>query len=303
MYCSRCGKEIPDDSMFCPECGQRVKSNNHNTNGDNTQNSNPNPNNNQSNHYEHNPYAYGEYANSNNAYQRGQSHFDISKIGKFFTESVKHPITTIKSGKDIISKEISALYIIVIAFLIPLIQVVSLRSFTYSIFKTIMNLVNSFEGSQMGFSEAIRFKNQFSSIFNMYFPFGRVYVFNLLHYVALYGILLIAIFIIYKFVVKVEFSVSEFLKVFAVVSIFNLLFTILSAVLLLIGVTFSLFATAFMSAMVIALLFVGYNSLFKEKNRFIYIFGFIYGISFVITNYLCIEYVISSINNYIGTLF
>lgn len=299
MYCSKCGKEIPDDSMFCPECGQRVEDNNQNINRDNAQNNSTN----QDNHYEHNPYAYSEYANSNNAYQKGHSNFDPSKIGKFFIESVKHPITTIKSGKDIISKEISALYIIVIAFLIPLIQVLSLRSFAYSIFKTIMNLVNSFEGSQMGFGEVMRFKSQFSSIFDMYFPFGRVYVFNLLHYVALYGIILIAIFIIYKFVIKSQFSVSEFLKVFAVVSIFNLLFTILSAVLLLIGVTFSLFATAFMSAMVIALLFVGYNSLFKEKNRFIYIFGFIYGISFVITNYLCVEYVMSSINNYIGALF
>lgn len=299
MYCSRCGKEIPDDSMFCPECGQRVEGNNQNINRDNAQNTNTK----EGNHYEHNPYAYSEYANSKNVYQKGHSNFDPSKIVKFFTESVKHPITTIKSGKDIVSKEISALYIIVIAFLIPLIQVLSLRSFAYSIFKTIMNLVNSFEGSQMGFSEAMRFKSQFSSIFDMYFPFGKVYVFNLLHYVALYGIILIAIFIIYKFVIKVEFSVSEFLKVFAVVSIFNLLFTILSSILLLIGVTFSLFATAFMSAMVIALLFVGYNSLFKEKNRFIYIFGFIYGISFVITNYLCIEYVMSSINNYIGALF
>lgn len=299
MYCSKCGKEIPDDSMFCPECGQRVEDNNQNINRNNAQNNSTN----QDNHYEHNPYAYSEYANSNNAYQKVQSNFDPSKIGKFFIESVKHPITTIESGKDIISKEISALYIIVIAFLIPLIQVLSLRSFAYSIFKTIMNLVNSFEGSQMGFSEAIRFKNEFSSIFDMYFPFGRVYVFNLLHYVALYGIILIAIFIIYKFVIKLQFSVSEFLKVFAVVSIFNLLFTILSSVLLLIGVTFSLFVTAFMSAVVIALLFVGYNSLFKEKNRFIYIFGFIYGISFVITNYLCIEYVMSSINNYMSALF
>ena len=299
MYCSKCGKEIPDDSIFCPECGQRIEGNNQNINRDNAQNNNTK----EGNHYEHNPYAYSEYANSKNVYQKGQNHFDPSKIARFFTESVKHPITIIKSGKDIISKEISALYIIVIAFLIPLIQVLSLRSFAYSIFKTIMNLVNSFEGSQMGFSEAMRFKSQFSSIFDMYFPFGKVYVFNLLHYVALYGIILIAIFIIYKFVIKVEFSVSEFLKVFAVVSIFNLLFTILSAVLLLIGVTFSLFATAFMSAMVIALLFVGYNSLFKEKNRFIYIFGFIYGISFVITNYLCIEYVMSSINNYMSTLF
>lgn len=299
MYCSKCGKEIPDDSMFCPECGQRVEDNNQNINRNNAQNNSTN----QDNHYEHNPYAYSEYANSNNAYQKVQSNFDPSKIGKFFIESVKHPITTIESGKDIISKEISALYIIVIAFLIPLIQVLSLRSFAYSIFKTIMNLVNSFEGSQMGFSEAIRFKNEFSSIFDMYFPFGRVYVFNLLHYVALYGIILIAIFIIYKFVIKLQFSMSEFLKVFAVVSIFNLLFTILSSVLLLIGVTFSLFATAFMSAVVIALLFVGYNSLFKEKNRFIYIFGFIYGISFVITNYLCIEYVMSSINNYMSALF
>jgi uncharacterized membrane protein YhaH (DUF805 family)/predicted RNA-binding Zn-ribbon protein involved in translation (DUF1610 family) len=24
MYCSRCGKEIPDDSVFCPECGSQL---------------------------------------------------------------------------------------------------------------------------------------------------------------------------------------------------------------------------------------------------------------------------------------
>lgn len=25
MFCSQCGKEIPDDSIFCPECGQKVE--------------------------------------------------------------------------------------------------------------------------------------------------------------------------------------------------------------------------------------------------------------------------------------
>ena len=24
MYCSNCGKQIPDNSMFCPECGEKV---------------------------------------------------------------------------------------------------------------------------------------------------------------------------------------------------------------------------------------------------------------------------------------
>lgn len=27
MYCSRCGREIPDDSAFCPECGNPTNSN------------------------------------------------------------------------------------------------------------------------------------------------------------------------------------------------------------------------------------------------------------------------------------
>jgi TM2 domain-containing membrane protein YozV len=26
MYCPKCGKEIPDDASFCPECGSPVKS-------------------------------------------------------------------------------------------------------------------------------------------------------------------------------------------------------------------------------------------------------------------------------------
>ena len=25
MFCSNCGKEIPDDSVKCPDCGQEVK--------------------------------------------------------------------------------------------------------------------------------------------------------------------------------------------------------------------------------------------------------------------------------------
>ena len=25
MYCSKCGKEIPEESVFCPECGNRCK--------------------------------------------------------------------------------------------------------------------------------------------------------------------------------------------------------------------------------------------------------------------------------------
>jgi TM2 domain-containing membrane protein YozV len=24
MFCSKCGKQIPDDSVFCPECGAKV---------------------------------------------------------------------------------------------------------------------------------------------------------------------------------------------------------------------------------------------------------------------------------------
>lgn len=24
MFCSKCGKQIPDDSVFCPECGQSL---------------------------------------------------------------------------------------------------------------------------------------------------------------------------------------------------------------------------------------------------------------------------------------
>ena len=25
MYCNKCGKEIPDESVFCPECGAKVE--------------------------------------------------------------------------------------------------------------------------------------------------------------------------------------------------------------------------------------------------------------------------------------
>ncbi|WP_243157431.1 zinc-ribbon domain-containing protein [Clostridium perfringens] len=25
MFCSKCGKEIPNESVFCPECGNKCK--------------------------------------------------------------------------------------------------------------------------------------------------------------------------------------------------------------------------------------------------------------------------------------
>ncbi len=28
MFCSKCGKEIPNESVFCPECGNRCKGSN-----------------------------------------------------------------------------------------------------------------------------------------------------------------------------------------------------------------------------------------------------------------------------------
>ena len=27
MYCSNCGMQIPDDSRFCPECGEKIEDN------------------------------------------------------------------------------------------------------------------------------------------------------------------------------------------------------------------------------------------------------------------------------------
>lgn len=263
MYCSNCGQNIPNDSTFCSECGNKCIENNSVT------------------------------LNINN--------MDIqsNKYVKYILESIKHPITTIKNGGNNISIKENLLYIFLISLIIPFIQILSIRSFIVSIGENVFNFFNTLNGKTSNLKDLIDLKSQLSKSLDSYIKFSDlykdVYFLSLFHYVLLYGIILFMIYFCYKHLIKSEFSLNDFIRVIAVTSIVNLMFVILASIVLLISALFSILVSIISGTIIILILAIGLNHLLNGNNKFVYIFSTFYGLSILVTNYLCIKYVISII--------
>lgn len=255
MYCKKCGNEIPDDSIFCPNCGERCTDE--------------------------------EKIDSDSNLKKG-----FNEILNYTLQSIKHPITTIKNGGSNISTKVNLLYIAVIALIIPLIKVISIPLLNMAIFKGIFNLFKDIFGSNITMNQIGGLRNQIFSSMDKNINYVNQYGIYLLNYVALYGIILILIYIIYKYLIKSKFSLNDFTRVITVVSIINLIGTIIGSLALFIGLGSSLFVYAVLFVLILLIVGLGLSHVLSSDNKFVYIFAALYGVSFIIINYIYMEHII-----------
>lgn len=90
MYCSKCGKQIPDDSSFCPECGS-------NCNGG------------------------GKTINAT------ATSVDMNKHKNYLLTTLKSPVTVMQNGLAELSLKAALMYGVVITLIIPLIKTLSAK--------------------------------------------------------------------------------------------------------------------------------------------------------------------------------
>ena len=136
MYCPNCGNKIPDLSAFCSECGKKCNENV----ADNIKTS---------------------------------SSINFSKHLKYILEILKHPVTTMKNGVDGISEKVNLIYIGIITLIIPLINAIALKNYSFNLIKSIIKTVSLVMGQKIPFEEMIRFKAQFDVVVEEAFPLRK----------------------------------------------------------------------------------------------------------------------------------
>ena len=253
MYCEKCRSEIPDESIFCPNCGKRCNE-------------------------------------ENKIGSKSKGRF--KKILDYTLNSIKHPITTIKDGGNNISTKINLIYIAVIALIIPLIKILSIPLLNIAIFKFIFKLFSEIFGSNITMNQIGGLRNQIFNSMGKNIDYVNQYGIYLLNYIALYGIILILIYIIYKYLIKAKFSLKDFTRVIAVASIINLIGTIIASLALFIGLGSSLFVNVVLFVLLLLIVGIGLSYILDSDNKFVYIFASLYGLSFILINYIYMEHII-----------
>lgn len=241
MYCSKCGKQIPDDSSFCPECGFNCNGGGKNINATTTS-------------------------------------VDINKHKNYLLTTLKSPVTVMQNGLADLSLKVALMYGVVITLIIPLIKTLSIRIFSFNLVKSIASIFGEdYDLSDFGYSWVV--KKEFNKVIGEIFPTVDIYFANLLCYVLFYGIIALIIYFIYKSLLKENISQENLVNIFFAFSIINLVITIISALVLSLGFIPWAIINVAGSIISIVLIYVGFNSIVEEKNKLVYLFSFAYVIA------------------------
>lgn len=256
MYCPNCGNKIPDLSAFCSECGKKCNENV----ADNIKTS---------------------------------SSINFSKHLNYILEILKHPVTTMKNGVDGISEKVNLIYIAIITIIIPLINVVALKNYSFNLVKSIIETISVFGGEKIPFKEMIDFKYQFNQVVEQFFPFREIYTVYLLNYILFYGLIVLTIILMYKILFKINLGKCEIIRILVVFSIINLVIALIGALSLVTGLMLTITIGIFGRLFSIILLYIGFKNLLEDENKFVYLFTTIYTIASIISSYITVKYIIS----------
>lgn len=259
MYCSSCGKQLPDNSVFCSECGSKC--------GNNGVTSIP---------------KYNNHKNYLN----------------FILETLKHPVSIMKNDFEGISVRFNLILTGIITLLIPFINVISIKQYSFNLIKSFFEITSKIKGNSFDFKDAMDFKDYFDKLISTNFPTGNIYFAYLLNYILSYGLIILITYLVYKVLMKKTLTINDTSRILVVFSIFKLVFLILIILLLNIGIIPTLLIRVFGNIFTLILLFVGFNNLLDDENKYIYIFTIAYLIAFVISLYVTIKYSTSIIASF-----
>ncbi|CUO44606.1 zinc ribbon domain-containing protein [Clostridium perfringens] len=205
MYCSKCGKEIPNESVFCPECGCKCKSDMDNK-------------------------------------IRETSAIEIKEL---ITKVICNPISTVKNEAIKLSSQNKLIYIIITSLITPLITIFSFKTYGSGLVKYIINSI----------------------------PMQKVYILNLGSYIINYVLLLGIIYILFKSLMKDKIDKTNAIDIMLTISTFNMLLEIIAAIVLFLGVIPWVILKVFSMILLIILMYSLLNSLLILKEKLIYIYS------------------------------
>ena len=205
MYCSKCGKEIPNESVFCPECGCKCKSDMDNK-------------------------------------IRETSAIEIKEL---ITKVICNPISAVKNEAIKLSSQNKLIYIIITSLITPLITIFSFKTHGSGLVKHIIKSI----------------------------PMQKVYILSLGSYIINYVLLLGIIYILFKSLMKDKIDRTNAMDIMFTISTFNMLLEIIAAIVLFLGIIPWVILKVFSMILLIILMYSLLNSLLILKEKLIYIYS------------------------------
>lgn len=263
MFCRNCGKEIPDDSVFCPECGGKC---------------------------------------SDEKAESKIPKVDPHKILGYFLGALKKPVTTIKEKGEDLSSSIHIGIIAVITLLIPLIHLGVLKTFIGKIMNLYASISQIYSSHSVNLKDRLETQKGLNEFVDTYVPFGKIYTLDILSFVIFFGLMLLLIYLVYKFVFKANIETKKFLGIISVALILRLAFTIVSTVFLLISIVPAIVVNVIGSVVILAVVILGMREVAHEEDKLIYVVAISYGIGIIASYYFTVNYIISTIQSYFISL-
>lgn len=263
MFCRNCGKEIPDDSVFCPECGGKC---------------------------------------SDEKTKSKMPKVDTHKILGYFLSSLKKPVTTIKEKGEELSLSIHIGIIAVSTLLIPLIHLGVLKTFIGKVMNFYAGISQIYSSNSVNLKDRLETQKGLSDFVDTYVPFGKIYTLDILSFVIFFGLMLLLIYLVYKFVFKANIEIKKFLGIISVALILRLAFTIISTLVLFVSIVPAIVINIIGSIVILAVVILGTREVAHEEDKLVYVVAVSYGIAMLASYYFSVNYIISTIQSYFISL-
>ena len=293
MYCVKCGKKIDDQCSFCTFCGAPVekekdKINEENTNEDNEnieeiniteediieENSEENledTKGNENNDHSNNKDDENDKIQFNNE-EQGDEGGNISTLN-FIKDAIIHPFYSLKIQSKEISNKFAIIYFILIGAIASLISLIGFNSY----FNKFMEFLGSLEN--INYSELYKSINELRIICYEMLPGSKIFLFNFIGIIMLYGIIALISYLIFTLIMKNKGNFLDYLKSLLVVMTIDCFMSIIILISSYIAFPLMTLILIIKNILIISLIFVAIVNISKENTTVIYTYPIIYLIS------------------------
>lgn len=262
MFCTKCGHSLEKDSLFCTSCGDKLS--------------------------------------SNSIEEKGSSiNISISKDAtkgffKVLFSALKTPSSSISILKENFSSKNILILFISTLILIPMINIMTIKTFISNILISLAELGTILEGGRLSSFELSAMKPFLNTGLDKLLPYGQIFIYNFIYLIFLIGISAGLIFLVLK-LVKVNLSFNDFICCLIVPSLVLLISAIILPFIFSFGILLALIIGISFNLIFAITLYNNFKSLAPNFDILSYLSGISIALALILSNYFTINMIISSL--------
>lgn len=262
MFCTKCGDQLDNDALFCTSCGNKVLEN-----------------------------SIGEKGSSINIPISKDATTNFFKI---IFSALKSPSSSVSILNENFSSKNTLIFFISTLILIPLVNLLTLKTFISNILISLAELGNILEGGRLSSFELSAMKPFLNTGLDKVLPYGQIFMYNLIYFIFLIGISAGLLFLALK-LVKINISFNNFIACLIVPTIILLISSIVLPFIFSFGLILALIMSISFNLIFAITLYNNFKSLAPDFDFLSYLSGFSISLGLILSNYFTVKMIISTL--------